>query len=154
MHDEKPPEMRGPSAEEREAIKAKAIEALEASRARALRNERLFLNAWKRGVELAGAQYFTCRPQYGETLEPASSVAEASDRNQLAPDAEFIAEMIGVLSSGQRKFLAAMCSFYNADWGGDLLREQNVNGLADLSATLDSERRQIIADLLVSYYGW
>ena len=31
-----------------------------------------------------------------------------------------------------------------------LLREQGVNGLADLSVTLDAEHRQITADLVVS----
>lgn len=154
MDDEQPPKIHRPAPEEREALEAEARDAWEASRGRGVRNERLFLNAWKRGVELAGPQYFTCRPQFGETLEPASSVAEATDRDQLAPDYEFICETIGVLSAGQRKFLAAMCSFYNASWGGDLLREQGVNGLADLSATLDPEHRQVIADLLVSYSGW
>ncbi len=155
MDDEKPAGMiQQPTTAEREERRQLAQAALEASRERAVRNNRLFLNAWKRGVELAGAQYFTCRPPFGETLKPASSVAEASDRDQLAPDAEFIIETIGVLSSGQRKFLAAMCSFYNAQWGGYLLREQGVNGLADLSATLDAEHRQVIADLLVSYAGW
>lgn len=109
MDDEKPGGMiRQPTTVEREERKRRAQAALEATHERAVRNDRLFLNAWKRGVELAGVQYFTCRPQFGETLEPASSVAEASDRNQLAPDAEFIAETIGVLSSGQCKFLAAM----------------------------------------------
>lgn len=155
MDDEKPGAMiRHPTPAEREERKLRAQAALEASRKRAVRNDRLFLNAWKRGVELAGAQYFTCRPPFGQALAPALSVAEATDRNQLAPDAEFIAETIGVLSSGQRKFLAAMCSFYNAQWGGELLRQQGVNGLADLSATLDAEHRQVIADLLVSYGGW
>lgn len=134
--------------------KAKMMERLSQSIAISQRNEKLFFNAWKRGVQLAGEEYFTCRPHVGENLQPAESVEQAISKNQLAPDSEFIKASIGALSGGQRRFLAAMCSFYNPDWGGDLLREQGVNGLADLSGNLDAEHLQILADLLISYQGW
>lgn len=104
-----------------------------------------FLAAWKQGVNLVGCDYF------GDgTIEGWEA---ATDKNQLRPHMELIRETIGVLSSGQRVFLAAMCSFFNSGWGGDLLRATGWNGMSDYS-NLDREHRQVLADLLMNYTGW
>lgn len=62
-------------------------------------------------------------------------------------------DALGVLSSGQRLFLSAMVSFYNAREGSAMLKRCGVDGLADLG-NLDLQRRKVIADLLLHYNGW
>lgn len=141
------PRPRTPEEQARRRIDADAR--LAAAFERTRQNAALFLDAWKRGVLLAGPTYFI-----NKTAHELHAVGAATDKNQLAPDHDLIVASIDVLSSGERKFLAAMCSFYNSNWGGDLLREQGVNGLADLSAVLDDEHLKVLADLLVSYGGW
>ena len=63
------------------------------------------------------------------------------------------ADALGVLSSGQRMFLSAMVSFYNAREGGAMLKRCHFHGLSDFDG-LDLQRRKVIADLLVNYNGW
>ena len=41
-------------------------------------------------------------------------------------------DALGVLSSGQRMFLSAMVSFYNAREGGAMLKRCGFEGLSDL----------------------
>lgn len=72
----------------------------------------------------------------------------------LVPDVDYISDSIGVLSSGERVFLAAMVSFYSADLGGQLLSSIGVHGLSDISAALDQPRLQVLSALLLSYPGW
>jgi hypothetical protein len=71
----------------------------------------------------------------------------------LCPRLDRISDAFGVLSSGQRMFLAAMVSFYNAHDGGELLHRCGFEGLSDLGG-LDLERRRVIADLVLNYSGW
>lgn len=104
-----------------------------------------FFHAWQRGVELAGPQLFGTGTR--ECLE------QASCKSDLCPNLEAILDAIGVMSSGERVFLAAMVSFYNSEEGGALLRRVGVYGLADLGG-LDLERRTIIAALILNYSGW
>lgn len=104
-----------------------------------------FFQAWKRGVRIAGAYYF------GDGTE--ERVERASEKWDLEPRSAAIRDAFGVLSSGERTFLAAMYSFYNAHDGAVLLKECGFEGLADLS-TLDLPRRKVIADLLLNYTGW
>lgn len=112
-------------------------------------DERAFFDAWLRGVEIAGWQYF------GDGHQPGAEGSKYDlTKWDLAPRQDDIADAIGWLSSGEAVFLAAMYSFYNADTGGKMLRRLRVNGLADLSAKLDEPRLRVIAALLVSYAGW
>jgi len=64
-----------------------------------------------------------------------------------------IDEHLDVMSRGERLFLAAMASFYNARDSVPLLKRCDFEGLADLGR-LDSQRRQVIADLVLNYHGW
>ena len=61
---------------------------------------------------------------------------------------------LGVLSSGEAVFLAALVSFYDSDTGGDMLKDVGGAGLSDIAARLHEQRRRVIADLVVTYPGW
>ena len=104
-----------------------------------------FFHAWKRGVKLAGIEWFGSGTPDG--FEHAASKWDLRPRMLMLNDA------LGVLSSGQRLFLSAMVSFYNSREGGAMLKRCGVEGLADLG-NLDLQRRQVIADLLLHYNGW
>ena len=104
-----------------------------------------FFDAWKRGVELVGPELFGTGAR--ECLE------QAVCKWDLRPNMDAIIDAIGTMSSGEKVFLAAMVSFYNAQEGGALLRRVGVFGLADLGG-LDLERRKVIAALILNYTGW
>lgn len=104
-----------------------------------------FLEAWKRGVQIAGVEWF------GDgTLE---GLQNAKTKWELRPNVLRLNDALGVLSSGQRMFLSAMVSFYNASEGGAMLKRCQFEGLADLGG-LDLERRKVIAELTLHYDGW
>ena len=107
--------------------------------------ETAFFEAWKRGVELAGVQWF------GDGSREA--LQRATEKWDLCPKVTYINKTINVLSSGERLFLAALVSFYNSHDGGKLLKRCGFEGLSNFSG-LDSGRTQVIADLLVNYRGW
>lgn len=104
-----------------------------------------FFRAWKRGVAIAGVEYFGDGTDEGLRL--------ATTKWDLRPNMLLLNDALGVLSSGQRMFLSAMVSFYNAREGGAMLRRVGFHGFADLG-NLDLERRQVIADLQLYYDGW
>lgn len=108
-------------------------------------NEQAFFEAWRRGVTIADRRWFGD----GQTQSD-----KAKNKWDLTPRIDDIFASIGVLSSGEAMFLAAMVSFYNADTGGQMLRDLAATGLSDISAGLDEQRRNVIADLLVAYPGW
>jgi hypothetical protein len=105
-----------------------------------------FLEAWKRGVRLAGPQFFGMG-------SPRADLDHAETKWDLCPKMNLIDRAIGVMSSGEKVFLAALTSFYNAEDGGELLKRAHVQGLADFGG-LDLERRGVIAALLLNYTGW
>ena len=113
--------------------------------------EGVFLAAWVRGVKLIGQSWFTANPRF---CEKAPHLDQVTDKWQVIPKADVIDERIGVLSSGEAALLAAMCSFYNTEWGGQLMQDLGIQGLADLSAKLDLHGNRIIADLMLNYTGW
>ncbi|MCW5140672.1 hypothetical protein [Burkholderia cenocepacia] len=104
-----------------------------------------FFDAWKQGVRLAGPQFF------GDGQRDA--LAQARNKWDLEPDLPCIGQALGVMSSGERVFIAALVSFYNAHDSQELLRRAGVEGLADLGS-LDLQRRRVIASLLLHYTGW
>ncbi|MGV4658959.1 hypothetical protein [Burkholderia pseudomallei] len=104
-----------------------------------------FFEAWKHGVELAGVRFF------GQGTREAFDLALT--KWDLCPNIGLINKAIGPMSSGEKVFLAAMVSFYDAGDGGALLRRVGVQGLSDLGG-LDAQRREIIASLLLYYAGW
>ncbi|HFJ0421579.1 TPA: hypothetical protein ACGS08_004184 [Pseudomonas aeruginosa] len=104
-----------------------------------------FFKAWKRGAEIAGAEWFGDGTREGLQL--------ATSKWHLRPNLLQLNDALGVLSGGQRLFLSAMVSFYNAREGGAMLKRCQFEGLADFGG-LDLERRKVIADLLLHYPGW
>lgn len=110
-----------------------------------------FLAAWKRGVLLAGPQYFGNRGRAGGADR--ADVDEAKTKWDLCPRMDLIAHAIGVMSPGEQRFLAALTSFYNSEDGGRLLRRAGFHGFADLGG-LDFKRRTVLAALVLSYTGW
>lgn len=104
-----------------------------------------FFEAWKHGVELAGVRFF------GQGTREAFELALT--KWDLCPNVRLIKAAIGPMSAGEKVFLAALVSFYNARDGGALLRRVGVHGLSDLGG-LDAQRREVIASLLLHYHGW
>jgi len=104
-----------------------------------------FFRAWKSGVSLAGVRFFGAGTK--------THLDRAGDVWDLCPNLELISDAIGALSGGEKVFLAALVSFYNAEDGGRLLQRVGVHGLADLGG-LDLARRTVIAALILNYTGW
>ena len=104
-----------------------------------------FFEAWKRGVDIAGAEWFGDGTREG--------LQRATTKWDLRPKLLMLNDALGVLSSGQRMFLSAMVSFYNAREGGAMLKRCGFEGLSDLGG-LDLERRKVIAALTLNYNGW
>jgi len=104
-----------------------------------------FFEAWKRGVEIAGHPWFGDGSR--ENLDAAVCIWD------LRPQMAAIDEHLGVMSHGERLFLSAMASFYNAQDSAPLLKRCDFEGFADLGR-LDLKRRQVIADLILNYHGW
>lgn len=104
-----------------------------------------FLGAWKRGVQIAGVEWFGDGTHEG--------LQNAKSKWELRPNVLRLNDALGVLSSGQRMFLSATVSFYNASEGGAMLKRCQFEGLADLGG-LDLERRKVIAELTLHYHGW
>jgi hypothetical protein len=103
-----------------------------------------FLDAWLRGVEIAGIEWF------GNAWSDKTSPTKWDYR----PDFDLIEGNIGVLSTGEAAFLAAMYSFFNPDTGAQMMRDLGFGSPGAVAAVMDEPRRRVIADLLVSYDGW
>ncbi len=104
-----------------------------------------FLDAWKHGVRLAGEHCFDIT---------AVSVEAATDKDQLRPSWDTVEAHLLDRSRGEAAFLAALCSFFNSQWGQALLERAGYPNLCDLAGTLDAERTGVIAELFLSYQGW
>ncbi|ANX03909.1 hypothetical protein [Immundisolibacter cernigliae] len=104
-----------------------------------------FFNAWKRGAQIAGPEWFGDGTREG--------LQRATSKWGLRPNMPMLNDALGVLSSSQRMFLSAMVSFYNAREGGAMLKRCGFEGLSDFGG-LDLERRKVIADLTLNYDGW
>ncbi len=104
-----------------------------------------FLAAWKRGMRLAGERCFDIT---------AVSVDRAADKDQLRPSWDAVEVHLLDRSRGEAAFLAALCSFFNSEWGQALLERAGYPNLCDLAATLDAERSAVVAELFLNYQGW
>lgn len=117
--------------------------------------EARFLETWIKGVKLVGEAYFEHKaPVYGPDIPPAASLDEVSNKWQVKPNYDLINKSIGVLSGGEAALLAVMCSFYNAEWGGKLMQDLGLRGMADVASKLDLDGREIVGVLLMYYGGW
>ncbi|WP_033865242.1 hypothetical protein [Pseudomonas fluorescens] len=104
-----------------------------------------FFEAWKRGTDIAGFEWFGDGTREG--------LRHASSKWDLLPNMLLLNDALRALSHSQRVLLLAMVSFYNAHEGAAMLKRVGVEGLADLGR-LDLERRKVIASLVLNYHGW
>lgn len=104
-----------------------------------------FFQRWQQAVLLAGPGYFGSGNR--------ASAIEADDKWALRPNVPLIESAIGAMSHGEQVFLAALVSFYNDETGGRLLQRVGVRGLADFGL-LDTQRRTLLANLIIHYSGW
>ncbi len=121
-----------------------AIEELRSAQEWSANRPKKFLEAWKRGIKLIGEDYFLIN----------GHLDDATDKNQLKPNTELIESALNILSKGQATFLAAMYSFYNDKDGQRYLEQLGRPNITDISAYLDKENLEVIADLFVNYCGW
>ena len=109
--------------------------------------EELFLESWIEGVKLAGSELF------GDGLDPDI----ATSKWDLRPRIAVIEHRISEISCAEALFVASMVCFYNDKDGSILLRglvEGSDFGIGFIAASLDEDRRRIIADLFANYPGW
>ncbi|RQR79198.1 hypothetical protein DIE11_17555 [Burkholderia sp. Bp9012] len=104
-----------------------------------------FFEIWKRGVTLAGVHFFGDGTREG--------FERAASKWDLPPRMPLIRRAFGPMSPSERKFLAAMTSFYNSRDSRSLLQRAGFEGFSDLDS-LDLDRRQVIASLILTYVGW
>ncbi len=106
--------------------------------------ERPFSQAWRRAIGLKREyrSYFD-REEY----------RSMSFRGWI-PKVATIKRRLDEMPTSDAIFLAALVSFYNGDAGGRLLRGLGAQGMSDIAANLDQQRRQILADLMVNFIGW
>ena len=62
-----------------------------------------FLEYWKKGVHLAGEQFFNIK---------SDDIDSANDKEQLVPNFNFIKDIFGSLSHGEKIMLGLLYSFY------------------------------------------
>ena len=106
----------------------------------------LFLAAWKKAIDLIGAQYFYC--------EGIDNYQHATDRNQIRPDHEAIERFMCVCSIGEGVFISAVCSFYNGNWGLDLGKRHGYTAIGDVAMRLDLEQVEVLTRLMLNHTGW
>lgn len=118
---------------------------VEALRAEQRLREEKFFSWWKKGVELAGYEYFGDGTHEG--------FVTAGNKNQLRPIRKNIEDSIGFATNSQMAFLIGLYCFFNDFVGAELCTKANVRSLGDYMI-LDEERREVIAALLLAYSGW
>ena len=107
--------------------------------------EKRFFDTWRRGVLIAGVQFFGAGTKDG--------FQAAKTKWDLVPNQKMITRAIGVMSPGEAKFIAAMYCFYNENTGKNLCRMAGLKTVLDLTG-LDRDRQQVICDLIQNYCGW
>lgn len=87
-----------------------------------------FFEAWKRGAQIAGHEWFGDGTREG--------LQRATTKWDLRPNMLMLNDALGVLSSGQRMFLSAMVSFYNSREGGAMLKRCGFEGCPTSAASI------------------
>ena len=108
-------------------------------------NEDLFVLAWKKGIKKIGEECFTIK---------ASSLDAAKKKWQLEPNYEFIKHGIGGYSHGKQVLLGLMYSFYNAEYGQELLEKAQTPNFIQARSVLDESSLAIIPELWLHHTGW
>lgn len=104
----------------------------------------VFLGYWKKAVLKAGQDYFGPKD-----CESATEIVD------LQPKQDRIRDSIGVISSGEQKFMVAIVSFYDGAFAMELANKIKCdNSVAGLLCYLDDERKDIVSNLVKYYSGW
>lgn len=109
-----------------------------------------FLVTWKKAVKLAGARLFTNHHDYPAV----DAVDDAINKWQLIPNYKAIQEYMGYASTGERLFIAVLCSFYNGDDGAEFCEELGFRGIGDIAHRLELDQLKIITELMSYHTGW
>ena len=104
-----------------------------------------FLEYWKKGVHLAGDQFFDIK---------SGDIDSANDKEQLVPSFNFIKDIFGSLSHGEKIMVGLLYSFYDPEEGQVLLTEANAANFVDAISFLDDQRKEVILGLLANHSGW
>lgn len=107
-----------------------------------LKREREFYDYWKKGVAIAGYEFF------GDGTK--ESFDNSNTKNDLRPDLVKVEAAIKKFSFSEIVFLVSIFSFYNDIKGAELCKRANVLSVGSLTA-LDKNKREIIAGLLINY---
>ncbi len=124
--------------------KAEALQAIAEACELEVQKPARFLAAWKRGIKLAGGHYFKLQ----------ISIDKATQLEQLQPDYDLIRNSLRAISTGQAQLLALMYSFYDDTKGQEMLKAIERPSIRDAAYYLDSERLQVIIELMQNYHGW
>lgn len=105
---------------------------------------RLFFEAWRDGVILAGPIFF------GQKTPDT-----AINKNDLRPDFQMIERALPSMGTGEAQFMSALVSFFDPQ-KGELLssRLKTEKSLCGLTIGIDATGKRILARLLTSYCGW
>ena len=109
-----------------------------------------FLKAWKEAAIKIGSQYFECQRGFTIPIETAA----ATDKWQLIPNINAMAERVNVCSVGEGVFMAAVISFYNGETGENFMHQFQMFGLGDIAGRLDLDEVDIITRLMFNHTGW
>ncbi len=108
------------------------------------KRRRLFFEAWKEAVALAGPWYFGPK-----TLET------AKDRNDLRRNVARIDNALGAMGGGEAEFIAAVVSFYNPTAGAKLSRRLGTElSMCGLMQGVDWAGGEILGKLVSTYHPW
>lgn len=113
---------------------AEALQVIEEARELEAQKPARFLAAWKKGIKLAGGNYFKLQVH----------IDKATEKKQLQPDYEVINHSLKAISRGQAHFLALMYSFYNSEDGQKMLEAIERPSIRDAAAYLDKDQLEII----------
>ena len=105
-----------------------------------------FLTTWKQAIELIGPDYFHCKG--------VDCYQDATDRDQLRPNNDAIEHFISVCSIGEGVFIAAVCSFFNSDWGLEIGKGFGYVAIGDIAKRLDLDQLEVLTALILNHTGW
>ena len=118
-----------------------------------------FLEAWKRAICLTGRPelFYSDEHEANSPCKSKEDVEKATDKNHLRPDKEAFERAFGVCSASEISFLLSMYSFFNGDDAKNIAINLDIYRFpfpGVLAHQLDTDRKQVLFDLMLSYRGW
>lgn len=107
--------------------------------------EKQFLQAWKKGVKLAGREFFVIQSR---------NISSATSKWDLTPNFEVIEQTLGGYNHGKQVLVALMYSFYDAIEGQRFLQRAGTPNIVDAVNCLDTNDKHLVIEMLLTYSGW